>query len=205
MLNAKKVESFFEFCLWKFRLFTLLPVIFGLLSTLNFFIIGSFEILDTLVYSYELDGFDEYAVTNIITRIIGGIDHYLIGVVLLIFSFGIYEIFISQIDIRDRYREVKILKISTLDQLKHKLLQVIIMVLIISFFKKVLSIKIESTQDLAYIAFSILVVAVSSYLMHLQSHGEHDENGANLELGNHDHRSLKKDEKKSKPPVINRD
>ncbi|MCG8362608.1 MAG: YqhA family protein [Pseudanabaenales cyanobacterium] len=208
MLNAKKIEHYFEVCLWKFRLFTLLPVIFGLLSTLNFFIIGSFEILDTLAYSFELDHFDEYAVTKVITRIIGGIDHYLIGVVLLIFSFGIYEIFISPIDIRSKYQDIKILKISTLDQLKHKILQVIIMVLIISFFKKALSMDVKTTLDLFFIAGSILVVAVSSYLMHLQSHGSHD-NGEDDDKRNahnaHDHNSLRSTDHQPKSAVINRE
>ena len=205
-LTAKKVESYFEFCLWKFRLFALLPVIFGLLSTLNFFIIGSFEILDTLAYSYELDHYDEYAVTKVITRIIGGIDHYLIGVVLLIFSFGIYEIFISPIDIRQKYQEIKILKISTLDQLKHKILQVIIMVLIISFFKKALSMKIEDSIDIGILALSILVIAVSSYLMHLQSHDSHDdENDQNSNHSNHENNSLIQSENSPKSATLQRE
>ena len=92
---------------------------------------------------------------------------------MLIFSFGIYEIFISPLDIRLRHKEVKILKINTVDQLKHKIMGVIVLVLVISFFKKALSLKIESTQDLALMAGSILVVALSAYLMHLQSHNGH--------------------------------
>ena len=168
--KTKKIENFFELCIWKFRLFALLPVIFGLLSTLNFFVIGSFEILYTLIYSAKLQNFDEDSVEKVITSIIGGIDHYLIGVVLLIFSFGIYEIFISPLDIRLRHKDVKILKITTVDQLKHKIMGVIVLVLVISFFKKALSMKIESIEDLAYMAGSILVVALSGYLMHLQAH-----------------------------------
>jgi uncharacterized membrane protein YqhA len=131
------------------------------------------EILNTLIYSFELKDVDEYAVLGIIARIVGGIDHYLVGIVLLIFSFGIYEIFISPIRIRARHQDIKILQIETLDQLKHKILQVIIMVLIISFFKKVLVMKVETHLDLMYMAGSILIISVSSYLLHLQSHGSH--------------------------------
>lgn len=177
--RSKKLEHFFEVCIWKFRLFALLPVIFGLLSTLNFFVIGSFEILYTLIYSLKLQSFDEDSVEKVITSIIGGIDHYLIGVVLLIFSFGIYEIFISPLDIRLRHQEVKILKVTTVDQLKHKIMGVIVLVLVISFFKKALSMKIERTEDLAFLAGSILVVALSSYLMHLQAHNHSSESESN--------------------------
>lgn len=174
--SQKKLETFFELLIWKFRLFALLPVIFGLLSTLNFFVIGSFEILYTLIYSAKLDHFDEESVEKVITSIIGGIDHYLIGVVLLIFSFGIYEIFISPLNIRLKHRQVKILKVTTVDQLKHKIMGVIVLVLVISFFKKALSMKIDTIVDLAYMAGSILVVALSGYLLHLQSHHGHSSN-----------------------------
>ena len=169
--TSKKIEAIFEACLWKFRLFTLAPVIFGLLGVLNFFAVGSIEILEGLSSSLHLDHVDENSLITSVTSIIGGVDHYLIGVVLLLFSFGVYEIFISPIDIRLRYKEVKILQISTLDELKHKILQVIIMALIIAFFKKALSFPIESRLDLLSMASCILLIAASIYLMHLSSHG----------------------------------
>lgn len=173
MLSAKQIEAYFEIGLWKFRLFTLLPVIFGLLSTLNFFILGSLEILDTLLYTFKLGSFDEQSVIEVIGRIIGGIDHYLIGVVLFIFSYGIYEIFISPIEIKQKNQDLKILKIKSLDQLKHKILQVIIMALVISFFKKALSMKLEGTEDLILMAGSVLMISMSSYLLHFQSRDNH--------------------------------
>ena len=169
---SKKIEAIFEACLWKFRLFALIPVIFGLLSTLNFFVVGSIEILEGLSHSFPHHHADEHAFIKAVTSIIGGVDHYLIGVVLLLFSFGVYEIFISPIDIKFRYKEIKILEVNTLDGLKHKILQVVIMALIIGFFKRALSIAIESQQDLQSMAICILLIAVSSYLVHLQSHEE---------------------------------
>ncbi|PSO48348.1 MAG: hypothetical protein BRC33_10105 [Cyanobacteria bacterium SW_9_44_58] len=169
MLNRKKIEIYFELCLWKFRLFTLIPVLFGLLSTLNFFVIGSLEIIDGIFYSFEADYREDGAFINVITQVVGGIDHYLIGIVLLIFSFGIYELFVSAIDVRFHFQEVKILQIENLDQLKHKLLQVIIMVMVISFFKKALSMEITNSTDLLFFALAVLFIALSSYLLHLQS------------------------------------
>ena len=95
---SKKIEAIFEACLWRFRLFALIPVIFGMLSTLNFFVVGSIEILEGINSSFSHDHVGEQSFTKAVTGIIGGVDHYLIGVVLLIFSFGVYEIFISPID-----------------------------------------------------------------------------------------------------------
>ncbi|MFB6275914.1 MAG: YqhA family protein, partial [Halothece sp.] len=79
MINFKKIEAYFELCLWKFRLFTLIPVIFGLLSTLNFFVIGSLEIIDGIFYSFEAEYGDDDAFLTVITKVVAGIDHYLIG------------------------------------------------------------------------------------------------------------------------------
>lgn len=169
MLNPEKIEAYFELCLWKFRLFALIPVILGLLSTLNFFVIGSLEVLEGIFYSFQADYQEDGSFIPVITKVVGGIDHYLIGIVLLIFSFGIYELFISEIDVRFQHQEVKILQIENLDQLKHKILQVIVMVMIISFFKKALPMTIENTNDLLFFAVAVLLVALSSYLLNLQS------------------------------------
>lgn len=169
MLNPEKIEAYFELCLWKFRLFALIPVILGLLSTLNFFVIGSLEVLEGIFYSFQADYQEDGSFIPVITKVVGGIDHYLIGIVLLIFSFGIYELFISEIDVRFQHQEVKILQIENLDQLKHKILQVIVMVMIISFFKKALPMTIENTNDLLFFAVAVLLVSLSSYLLNLQS------------------------------------
>jgi uncharacterized membrane protein YqhA len=169
MLDPRKLEAYFELALWKFRLFTLIPVCLGLLSTLNFFVIGSLEVIDGILYSFQVNFQAEGSFVPVITKVVGGIDHYLIGIVLLIFSFGIYELFVSEIDVRFKFQEVKILQIENLDQLKHKILQVIVMVMVISFFKKALPMKIGTTNDLLFYAVAVLLIALSSYLLSLQS------------------------------------
>jgi uncharacterized membrane protein YqhA len=64
----------------------------------------------------------------------------LIGLVLLIFGFGIYELFISELEIARLGDEFgNILEVSNLDDLKNKIIKVIIMVLIVSFFQRILS------------------------------------------------------------------
>ena len=59
---------------------------------------------------------------------------------LLIFGFGIYELFISELEIARLGDEFgNILEVSNLDDLKNKIIKVIIMVLIVSFFQRILS------------------------------------------------------------------
>lgn len=103
---------------------------------------------------------------KIMSGIISGIDLYLIGIVLMLFSFGIYELFISKIDIgRREDQEVQILEIKSLDQLKDKVLKVVVMVLVVGFFKTVMEMQIGTPLDLLYLAISILLIATSSYLL----------------------------------------
>ena len=53
------------------------------------------------------------------------------------FWFGIYELFVSEIDFAILSSQ-SLLKIRDLDQLKNKIIKVIIIVLIVKFFEKVL-------------------------------------------------------------------
>ena len=99
--------------------------------------------------------------------IITAVDLYLIGVVLLIFGFGLYELFISKIDVARLDKAVTILEIENLDELKNKIIKVIIMVLIVSFFEKVLgkSMGYNTPLEMLYFAISIFALSFGVYLV----------------------------------------
>ena len=136
------IEKIFENGMWKTRLFVLLPVIFGLIGAIILFVVASKDIYEVLTYTIDVyanglhpEKFHE----EIVSKIIGAVDLYLIAVVMLIFAFGLYELFISKIDAaEDTKTGSTILAIHSLDQLKDKIAKVIVMVLIVSFFQKVL-------------------------------------------------------------------
>ncbi|MBL1211578.1 MAG: YqhA family protein [Geminocystis sp. GBBB08] len=171
--RINKIEIIFETLIWNFRFFVLFPVIFSLFSALKFFIIGSLDIWAGLILTFEMKDPEGANTYKIVSYIIGGIDYYLIGIVLLIFSFGIYELFISKIDIRFQQDEINILQSESLEELKGKLVQVIVVALIVSLFKKMLNLDIKQASDLAYIALSILLISISSYLLQLQHKYSH--------------------------------
>jgi len=85
---------------------------------------------------------------------------------LLLFSFGVYELFISKIDIGRDNKEIKILEITSLDELKNKILKVIIMVLIVSFFQRILTMEYRTPIEMFYFALSIFFLSCGIYLMH---------------------------------------
>jgi len=85
---------------------------------------------------------------------------FLIGIVLLIFGFGIYELFVSEIDFANSKFNESTLKIRDLDQLKNKIIKVIIIVLIVKFFEKVLKFSENFTDPLDILYFSISILSI---------------------------------------------
>lgn len=164
------LERIFESALWQSRFIVMLAVVFGLLSALILFFVASLDVWGTAAYTFKtlLTGLHpEDFHANILSAIIGAVDLYLIGVVMLLFSFGLYELFISEIDAAkdEEGKENKVLAIHSLDQLKDKISKVIIMVLVVGFFQKVLHTEFKGALDMLYFALSICALAVGLFFL----------------------------------------
>ena len=164
------IERIFESGLWGSRFMVILAVFFGLVGAITLFIVASFDVYDTAKYvltTYINHAHPKSFHEDVVGGIIGAVDLYLIGVVMLLFSFGLYELFISDIDVakEDETRENKILSIHSLDQLKDKISKVIVMVLVVGFFQKVGHTQYTGALDMLYFALSITAVAVGLFFL----------------------------------------
>jgi len=160
----------FENSLWGSRFIIILAVVFGLIGAILLFVVASFDIYNTAAYvinTYVTHAHPEHFHEEVIGGIIGAVDLYLIGVVMIIFSFGLYELFISDIDpAKDKDGcENQLLAVHSLDQLKDKISKVIVMVLVVGFFQKVGHTTYSGALDLLYLALSITAVAVGLYFL----------------------------------------
>ena len=163
------IERIFEAFMWKTRFLVLSAVIFGLIGALVLFVVASMDIYGVAVYAFNTivthahpENFHE----DIVSGIIGAVDLYLIAVVMLIFSFGVYELFISPIDHSDEAKnDSKILSITTLDQLKDKIAKVIVMVLVVNFFQRVLHTKYDGALEMLYFALAVTALAVGLFFL----------------------------------------
>lgn len=164
--RLKKLETYFQALIWNFRFFIIAPVIFSLLSALRLIMIGTIDIWAGLTLSIDPKDPEGEITIKTVAYIIGGVDYYLIGIVLLIFAFGIYELFISEIAIKHQ-DDSSILQSESLEELKGKLVNVIVVALIVSLFKQMLSIEIKQLSDVIYVALAILLISISQYLLHL--------------------------------------
>jgi len=169
----KFIENIFEAILWNSRFFVLLAVIFSMIGGISLFIVASVdvwgvavEVFNTYINHLHPDNFHE----NLVGNLIGAVDLYLMAIVMFIFGFGLYELFISKIDIAEKSGSSKILEIHSLDQLKDKLAKVIVMVLIVSFFKRVLHTEYNGALEMLYFSGAIFALSLALYFMH-KGHG----------------------------------
>jgi len=163
------IEILFEGAIWRSRFIVILAVIFGLLGAVVLFVIASVDIWDVSVTSLQVLTHSiphpEHFHEDVVAGLIGAVDLYLIAVVMFIFSFGLYELFISDIDEAEGKNGSKLLAIHSLDQLKDKIAKVIIMVLIVNFFQRVLHTQFTTPLEMLYLAFSIASLAIGLHFL----------------------------------------
>jgi uncharacterized protein (TIGR00645 family) len=163
------IEKIFEACMWKTRFLVLSAVIFGLIGALVLFVVASMDIYGVAVYAFNTivaSAHPEHFHEDIVSGIIGAVDLYLIAVVMLIFAFGVYELFISPIDHSQAAKDdSKILSITTLDQLKDKIAKVIVMVLVVNFFQRVLHTNYNGPLEMLYFALAVTALAVGLFFL----------------------------------------
>ncbi|PKI81580.1 hypothetical protein CP960_03640 [Malaciobacter halophilus] len=163
------MEKLFEKAMWQTRFLVILAVIFGLVGAVVLFVVASLDIWGVAKYTFTTvvtgahpENFHE----DIVSGIIGAVDLYLIAVVMLIFSFGVYELFISQFNhINTTKEDLKILSITSLDQLKDKIAKVIVMVLVVNFFQRVLHTNYTSALEMLYFALAVTALAVGLFFL----------------------------------------
>lgn len=178
----KFIENLFEGALWNSRFVILSAVLGSLLAGFAIFYMATVDVWNLVLHvvhygDADLTGEARKALHDAtVTHIVEVVDGYLLATVMLIFSLGLYELFISDIDQAHGSRSSsKILVIDNLDDLKSRLAKVILMILIVTLFEEALNIKIENPLDLLYLGGSIALVALSLYLSHAAEAAGHVE------------------------------
>jgi uncharacterized membrane protein YqhA len=170
---TKKVEKSFEYLLWNSRFVVIFAVIVSALSALIMFFVATVDAFYMITHfvgyaSPELQADARVAFrSETITHMVEIVDGYLLGTVLLIFALGLYELFISRIDIAERSETASnVLIIHSLDDLKTRLAKVILMILIVRFFESAIGLKFESPIHLLYLAGGIALIGLALFLTH---------------------------------------
>jgi len=151
------LHEHFEPAFFNMRYIIIIPVFITFLGAFIMFIIGALEAWSSI--ERFISGDYERSQLSLIL----GIDAFLLGLVLLIFSYGIYDLFLSKIDIHDRPSvRPNWMRFRDIGDLKIILAEVILIILTINFFELVFieMRKPESFQDFMIIPVGIVLIAV---------------------------------------------
>lgn len=179
------IERFFERGLWGSRFIVVIAVMASLAAAIAMFWITTVDVWYAIVH---ILGYADPALTaearralhdDTVTHIVEVVDGYLLATVMLIFSFGLYELFVSDIDeARGSRASSKILVIENLDDLKTRLAKVILMILIVSLFEHAVKMNIDTTLDLLAFGGAIALVGLALYLSHASEPRQEDRDHA---------------------------
>ena len=174
----KFLEWFFEGSLWNSRFVILAAVVGSLCAGFAIFYMATVDVVYLVQHTlhYADSSMTEEARKTLhdstVSHIVEVVDGYLLATVMLIFSLGLYELFISDIDQAHGSRaSSKILVINNLDDLKSRLAKVILMIMIVTLFEQALNMKMSTPIDLLYLGGSIALIALALYLTHAAEHG----------------------------------
>lgn len=171
---AIKFEQAFENALWSFR-FVILVVVFALLvSSLAAFYLGVNSTFKAFNEIANLSDEASHGANSVIVYLISSIDEFLLGIVLIIIAFGVYELFISKIDFATEGKTIypNWLTFHSLEELKGVLTKVIIIILMVYFFKSVVMMKFETPLSILYLALGIILIALANFVSHKQQSGK---------------------------------
>lgn len=164
-------SELFERGLWHSRLFILIAVVASLVVAAGMFFVSTVDVF------FLLGSLGPYADATlsatarsslraaILTDLVEVVDGYLLAAVMLIFALGLYELFVGKIALAEGSEIGKrLLLVRSLDDLKDRLAQVVLLILVVKFFQAALQLKYPNTADLLILAFSVLVISGALYL-----------------------------------------
>jgi uncharacterized membrane protein YqhA len=169
MLNA--LSKLWERGLWQSRIVVLIAVVASVIMAVGTVFFVSVDVVYALgkIWSYANPALTDSARNalrlDVLGDIVGIVDGYLLGAILVIFGLGLYELFIGNIaGVEQSPVAPRLLQVRSIDDLKDKLGRVVLLILVVKFFQQALELKYQSPLDLMYLALGTLLVGAALYL-----------------------------------------
>ncbi len=155
----------------QYQKISIIAVIASGLGSLLMFIMGAVKLIRayTSYFSPVLeDGtFSQVAANQSITYVVQAIDAFLIALVMVVFSSGVYSLFVSEKSLDERHSS-KRFGITSLGALKQSLAELVVIILMVKFLEEAL-VGIESFGWLSLVLpVSILLLAAAVRIINLQ-------------------------------------
>jgi uncharacterized membrane protein YqhA len=158
--------------LFSLRYISLIAVVSLFIGAALMFIIGAIRTLDSvlvLIFDRAMFNIPEHLDRGSVVSItlVQSVDSFLFALVLLIFSMGIYNLFINSPDDLNKQNLPRWLRINSISELKTILLQVIIVILAVNVLEHVILVGSSALKwETLIIPISIVCLAAALLMMH---------------------------------------
>ncbi|ANW05502.1 hypothetical protein LMTR13_12330 [Bradyrhizobium icense] len=155
------------------RFFTLIAVFGSLIGAFLMFLLGFYNIYAAVTVG--LQPADGHFGTAAIISVIEALDRFLIAIVLLYFSYGVYSLFIHPEEPEERLAIPAWLRVQQIGQLKQVVTEVIVVVLFVLFLRVALETFVQNKAatswlhlgTIALLPVSILLLSLSLRMVEL--------------------------------------
>jgi uncharacterized membrane protein YqhA len=175
------IEKSVEYLLWGSRramFFAVIACMVAFFSVLLLTVIELFHVVAPVLGRLAILDFTSDTTKlheDTLKSVVGLVDSFLVAIFLLLFAYGMYELFVSELD--PARRDIKkgatavlgLLPIRNLDDLKSNLVKVITAILIVTLFEHAVAVDVNTPIDLVCFAAAIVLVALALYVIHLAS------------------------------------
>lgn len=143
----------FETPFFKLRFVLLVPVLVSILGALMMFAVGWNHTYNALLgILFEQD----FGSQTVVLPVIKALDAFLIGIILFIFAFGIYDFFISVLEpAHDAGIRPEWFKFESTGELKTKLVELVLVILTIQFFEHMVAVGPEIEDPVMFLIIPI--------------------------------------------------
>ncbi len=166
-----QLEGGIERALWSVRLVVLVPVVASLAAALAIIYMAAVDTVGLLGHAthYAQAGVTAEGQAGMrltaVTHVVEIVDGFLLAAFLIIFGLGLYELFISKIEAAQGTAFAEsILHVRSLDDLKGKLAQVVLIMLVVKFFEHSVAVKPASPYELVLAAGAVALIGLALFL-----------------------------------------
>ena len=160
--------------IFRTRYVSVIAVSFGAIGAVLMFIIGAVTTVDAVVTylgGHEDKAFSSDAALAATVEIVSALDQFLLGLVLLVFAFGVYSLWIvaDTAETESRVHAPEWIKVTSVTDLKVQLIEVVAVLLAVLFLKGVLSNPQTVWSDLV-VPIAVVLFAGAVWLIRKAGH-----------------------------------
>jgi uncharacterized membrane protein YqhA len=163
--------------IFRTRYLSVIAVVFGAVGAVLMFVIGAVTTIDAVVTyfgGHEDKAFSSDAALAATVEIVSSLDQFLLGLVLLVFAYGVYSLWVvadtaAWEEQRSKMHAPDWLNVTSVTDLKVKLIEVVAVLLAVLFLKGVLKNPMTVWSDLV-VPIAVVLLALTVWLIRKAGH-----------------------------------